>query len=99
MIVKRCLRITLIKNNKKHSVPFLLLVYFLLNMRPCGLENNFGEHNCWVNAIVQLLFHLDEFRQAIESIKNHLKCKKYSCQLCQLKELLTEYKRSNELNR
>lgn len=64
-------------------------------MRTCGLENNFGEHNCWVNAIVQLLFHLDEFRYATESIKNHLLCKKHSCQLCKLKVLLNNYQQSD----
>ena len=41
-------------------------------MRSIGLENNYGEHNCWINVAIQPLFHLEDFRNAIENTENHL---------------------------
>ena len=32
---------------------------------PCGFENKYGEHNCWINSIVQMFFHSKHIKENV----------------------------------
>eukprot|EP01134_Creolimax_fragrantissima_P002602 CFRG2602T1 len=58
-----------------------------------GLVNRPGENICFLNVLVQILFHLDSFRLGLHAITNH-HCPqddKDSCVLSVLQNIFTEY--------
>ena len=49
-----------------------------------GLTNDYGENNCFLNGVLQTLWHLNAFRSAITKT-DHPGCKSGACVLCQLR--------------
>ncbi|KAK8809475.1 hypothetical protein WA158_000418 [Blastocystis sp. Blastoise] len=58
----------------------------------CVLENDYGENNCYVNAVIQFLYHCDQFVQEFcfssryENQQNQ--CHNSECLVCELRRLL-----------
>jgi hypothetical protein len=48
-----------------------------------GLENKPGQHNCFLNVVIQSLWHLPTIRQILLEIPHH--CHKENCILCAIK--------------
>lgn len=57
-----------------------------------GLSNQ-GENHCFLNVVIQTLWHLDCFRSAFKSIAHH--CNEETCILCSLKEVFINYESSD----
>lgn len=55
-----------------------------------GLENPIGAHNCFLNVVLQSLWHLSEFREAFQGSTEHL-CGGDLCVFCALKSLFRHY--------
>lgn len=70
-------RIQLLKHMSKHK----------------GLQNGFGQNNCFLNVILQTLWHLDSFRVLITSNEHRHKTKdgQYGCLICSLQTLFCNY--------
>jgi len=62
-----------------------------------GLQNFIGENNCFLNVIIQALWHLDAFRLKFSSplVKSQHKCTK-NCVFCALEVIFTQYEFSEE---
>ncbi|XP_019848851.1 PREDICTED: uncharacterized protein LOC100633619 isoform X1 [Amphimedon queenslandica] len=60
-----------------------------------GLRNRPGENNCFLNAAVQVLWHVDVFRRSFRQIEEH-KCVGETCIFCALKVLYTQYQHSEQ---
>ncbi|CAK4710257.1 unnamed protein product [Aphanomyces euteiches] len=62
-----------------------------------GLTNQIGQNNCFLNVIIQSLWHLDSFRVLIRS-SDHTTFHRVqdTCLLCELKEIFTYYEYSDE---
>ncbi|KAF0684515.1 Aste57867_23514 [Aphanomyces stellatus] len=62
-----------------------------------GLTNHIGQNNCFLNVIIQSLWHLDSFRVLIKS-SDHTTFHTIhdTCLLCELKEIFTYYEFSEE---
>jgi len=63
-----------------------------------GLSNPRGANNCWLNSAVQLLWHIDVFRQSINRISGHYRCLQEYCVYCHVKALLSDYEYNSELS-
>ncbi|OQR99160.1 inactive ubiquitin carboxyl-terminal hydrolase [Thraustotheca clavata] len=62
-----------------------------------GLTNYFGQNNCFLNVVIQSLWHLDSFRVLIRTLDHStLHNINQSCVLCELKEIFTYYEFSDE---
>ncbi|RHY25680.1 hypothetical protein DYB32_008826 [Aphanomyces invadans] len=62
-----------------------------------GLTNHIGQNNCFLNVIIQSLWHLDSFRVLIKtSDHTTLHTVHDTCLLCELKEIFTYYEFSDE---
>lgn len=64
----------------------------------CGIENPLGAQNCFLNSIVQVLWHLTEFKKVLfcaEGTREHV-CVSPHCLLCTLRDTLREYGRASE---
>ncbi|KDO34017.1 hypothetical protein SPRG_01291 [Saprolegnia parasitica CBS 223.65] len=60
-----------------------------------GLTNYAGQNNCFLNVIIQSLWHLDSFRVLI-STSDHVHGLGEACLLCELKEIFAFYEFSDE---
>jgi len=56
-----------------------------------GLQNARGENNCFLNVIVQSLWHLESFRVLLSTVV-HVHAEHTFCIICALQELFTHYK-------
>ncbi|ETV86447.1 hypothetical protein H257_01643 [Aphanomyces astaci] len=62
-----------------------------------GLTNYVGQNNCFLNVIIQSLWHLDSFRVLITSSDHTaLHSVHDTCLLCELKEIFTYYEYGEE---
>jgi hypothetical protein len=59
-----------------------------------GLENQAGQHNCFLNVVVQSLWHLPAIRNTIISISHH--CRNDACILCAIKSIFEKFKNVSE---
>lgn len=53
-----------------------------------GLDNNFGQNNCFLNVVIQSLWHLESFCSKFRLWENHTHNDKYqreNCPHCSLK--------------
>eukprot|EP00667_Euglena_gracilis_P003065 EG_transcript_3071 len=55
-----------------------------------GLENPVGAHNCFLNVVLQSLWHLGDFRRRVEELPKH-RCRP-NCIFCAVRNLFTQYK-------
>eukprot|EP00667_Euglena_gracilis_P003554 EG_transcript_3564 len=55
-----------------------------------GLENPVGAHNCFLNVVLQSLWHLGDFRGRVEELPQH-QCRP-NCIFCAIRNLFTQYK-------
>ena len=42
-----------------------------MSFKSKGLANPIGANHCWLNSTIQLLWHIDAFRQAVSRINGH----------------------------
>ncbi len=54
-----------------------------------GLENRFGENNCFLNVVIQSLWHLKEFRRNFKHQEKHNHPKDTACIFCALEVFFT----------
>jgi len=61
-----------------------------------GLKNSLGENNCFLNVVIQSLWHLDPFRKKFTNpeFKKHLH--QQNCVYCSLEIIFTQYQFSEE---
>ena len=50
-----------------------------------GLDNRFGENNCFLNVVIQSLWHLDSFRTKFIDWDSHKHQEDNNCVHCSLK--------------
>ncbi|XP_062510154.1 inactive ubiquitin carboxyl-terminal hydrolase 54-like [Corticium candelabrum] len=69
----------------------------LMNTLPIdkGLTNRPGQNNCFLNATIQVLWHLDVFRRSFRKLEGHA-CLGKSCTFCALKVIFTQYQHGEE---
>lgn len=60
-----------------------------------GLRNELGQNNCFLNVIIQSIWHLSSFRTLISSA-SHRHREGTACILCTLQELFTHYEYGDE---
>jgi len=60
-----------------------------------GLFNGPGENNCFLNACVQLLWHLNVFRRSFRLLEGHA-CSENACIFCALKQLFHDFEASDQ---
>eukprot|EP01119_Soliformovum_irregulare_P008684 TRINITY_DN21784_c0_g1_i1.p1 TRINITY_DN21784_c0_g1~~TRINITY_DN21784_c0_g1_i1.p1 ORF type:complete len:543 (-),score=119.88 TRINITY_DN21784_c0_g1_i1:8-1636(-) len=60
-----------------------------------GLDNFRGENNCFINVVIQSLWHLDSFRKAFSSRPREHKHVE-PCVFCALEAIFTQYEFSDE---
>ena len=48
-------------------------------------------NDSWLNSTVQLLWHIDVFRQSINRISGHYRCLQEYCVYCHVKALFSDY--------
>uniref|UniRef100_A0A7S1N1E2 USP domain-containing protein n=1 Tax=Eutreptiella gymnastica TaxID=73025 RepID=A0A7S1N1E2_9EUGL len=63
-----------------------------------GLLNEAGANNCFLNVVLQALWHLDQFRQGLLGVHVHQCCGADHCLLCAMQALFTEFIWSSHLN-
>jgi len=74
-----------------------------------GLTNSIGEHNCFLNGVLQILWHNKTFRKCLMSVQSHdcqdkqFKTVAGVCVFCKLKVLLfllfsSKKNKSNQIN-
>ena len=59
-----------------------------------GLSNFGGQNNCFLNVVLQTLWHLNSFRTVLTSLKTHChqsRSSSQACLLCTLQSLMTHY--------
>jgi len=49
-----------------------------------GLDNPIGENNCFLNGVLQILWHVPSFRTAVLSTE-HRGCRDDACVYCQVR--------------
>eukprot|EP00123_Amoebidium_parasiticum_P013187 comp21817_c0_seq1/m.31082 comp21817_c0_seq1/g.31082 ORF comp21817_c0_seq1/g.31082 comp21817_c0_seq1/m.31082 type:complete len:619 (-) comp21817_c0_seq1:111-1967(-) len=66
-----------------------------------GFTNRPGENHCFLNGVVQVLFHLDSFREGINGVERHICLQKHGakvsvCVVCAIKAIFSEYEFGSE---
>ncbi|KAL9653871.1 hypothetical protein ABK040_012931 [Willaertia magna] len=65
-----------------------------------GLVNQQGQYNCFINVVIQILWHLKTFREIFlklpDDLENHIHENPDSCVYCSLKNLFTHFQYSEE---
>jgi hypothetical protein len=57
-----------------------------------GLDNKFGENNCFLNVVIQSLWHLKDFRNNFKKQEKHVHSKEAnSCIFCALEVIFTQF--------
>ena len=64
-----------------------------------GFINNWGESNCFLNSALQVLFHLDKFRNSLLSFGDCSPSSTHYCLLCGLKDIFNQYKQKSSSTR
>ena len=63
-----------------------------------GFRNLLGENNCFINVVIQALWHLNSFRNLITTISHkHTDSLQDACICCALKNLFVQYQYSPEV--
>uniref|UniRef100_A0A7S1NCR5 USP domain-containing protein n=1 Tax=Eutreptiella gymnastica TaxID=73025 RepID=A0A7S1NCR5_9EUGL len=57
-----------------------------------GLENPIGAHNCFLNVVLQSLWHLTAFRRLLLQDTHPHRCQSKGCIACSMRGLFTQYK-------
>lgn len=60
------------------------------NNRIVGLDNHSGDNNCFLNSVIQILWHLDSFRKNFLLVNGHA-CHENSCIFCALKVTFLQF--------
>ncbi|KAI6650555.1 Ubiquitin specific proteinase [Oopsacas minuta] len=61
-----------------------------------GLSNFSGENNCFINSVIQVLWHLNIFRSHFGQLQEHV-CYEQECVFCTLKELFVNFQYSESI--
>lgn len=60
-----------------------------------GLSNDPGQNNCFLNSAVQVLWHLDAFRESFNRLKGHI-CSAENCVYCAMESLFRRFHCSSD---
>jgi hypothetical protein len=61
-----------------------------------GLENMFGENNCFLNVVIQALWHLKHFRNKFIVAEAHSHTTSKACVFCALKDIFVHFQFGTE---
>jgi hypothetical protein len=61
-----------------------------------GLQNMFGENNCFLNVVIQALWHLRHFRDKFVAAESHKHVGDHPCVFCALKDIFVHFQFGEE---